>query len=84
VAGVRRPGRGALGMEKNGQEKRIWEAMILPRCSGHRGESGGEIGKAGVLWFSQNWSPEFRLAAARSGRGRSRHSGAQRRLKSSQ
>jgi hypothetical protein len=84
VAGVRRRAWCALGVETIGQEKGIWEAAILPGGSGGRGESGGAAGKAGVLWFLQNWSPEFYLAAARSGRGRARCSGAQRRLRTCQ
>jgi hypothetical protein len=84
AAGVRRPRRCALGVKKIGQEKGIWEAVILPGGSGGRGESGGAVGKAGVLWFLQNWSPEFCLAAARSGRGRAHCSGAQRRSRTCQ
>jgi hypothetical protein len=34
AAGVRCPGRCALGAEKIGQEKGIWEAAILPGGSG--------------------------------------------------
>jgi hypothetical protein len=46
--------------------------------------SGGEVCGVEVLRCSRNCSPEFVLRTARFRRGRSRHSGAQTRLKTCQ
>jgi hypothetical protein len=50
---------------------------LLPVDSEHRGEPGGESGRARVLWLVGNSSPEILLRTVRSSRGRSRHPGAQ-------
>jgi hypothetical protein len=50
---------------------------ILPRCLGHRAESGGEVCGVEVLWCSRNWSLELVSRTARIRHGRSRCSGAQ-------
>jgi hypothetical protein len=52
--------------------------------SGGRGEADGEIWRVEVLGAFGNCSPEFRLAAARSSRGRNRRPGAQEVAKSCQ